>query len=198
MVFAPPQRGGLRTRWRRRGKRLHGGEHLADETFRRPAEQPDGASRFADAQELVGCGLVVGCEHHAEAGDHRIELVVAKRQGLRVPLLPFQLNAAVRCLVAAGVEQLRSEVTGDDFRAHHCGGDGRVPGARGDVQDPMARIDAAGLNEDCSQLGEQFTCERRVVPRCPHGAVLLLERPVRLQNISLVIHDCASYCDGSQ
>jgi hypothetical protein len=26
----------------------------------------------------------------------------------------------------------------------------------------------------------------------------LLERPVRLQNISLVIHDCASYCDGSQ
>jgi hypothetical protein len=28
--------------------------------------------------------------------------------------------------------------------------------------------------------------------------VLVLERPVRLQNISLVTHDCASYCDGSQ
>ena len=43
-VLAAPQRRRLRTGRGRRRVRLHGREHLADEAFRRPAEQPDRAA----------------------------------------------------------------------------------------------------------------------------------------------------------
>ena len=127
-------------------------------------------------------------KHHAQAGHHGVELVVPERERLGVPFLPVQLNAAIGCLPAAGVEHFRGEVAGDDVRVHHGGRDGRVAGTGGHVQDALAGLDAAGVNEDGAEVGNEFAGEGGVVALRPHGTVLLLQCPVRLGCFGLVIH----------
>ena len=188
MVLAAPERWRLRARRGRRSERLHGGEHFPDEPFGRPAQQADGAARLADPYQFVRAGLVVRRKHHAQAGHHHVELVVLERECLGVPLLPVQLNAAIGCLPAAGVEHFRREVTGDDVRVHHGGGDRRVAGTGGHVQDALAGLDGAGVHEDGAEVCDQFAGEGGVVALSPHGTVLFLQCPVRLGCFGLVIH----------
>ncbi len=152
MVLAAPERRRLRAGRRRRSERLHGGEHLPDEPFGRPAQQADGAAGLADPHQLVRAGLVVRRKHHAQAGHHHIELVVLERERLGVPFLPVQLSPAIGCLPAAGVEHFRREVAGDDVRVHHGGRDRRIAGTGGHVQDALAGPDGARLNEDGAEV----------------------------------------------
>ena len=188
MVFAAPQRRRLGPGRRRRREGLHGGEHLPDEAFGRPAEQADGSAWFAHPHDLVRTGLVVRRKHNAQAGRHHIESVVLERQGFSVGFHPFQLNAAVRCLVPAGVEQFRSEIAGNHLGAHHGRGDGCVPGPRGHVQDTLLGFDSAGVHQDGSEVLEHLAGQGGVVPRSPHGPVLLFQRPVRLVHGRFVVH----------
>ena len=110
---SPHSGGGCATGRRRRGVRLHGGEHLPDEAFRRPAEQADGAARAAHPDELVGAGLVVRREHDADAGHDGVELAVGERQRLGVGLPPVQPRPPPRGLPrpASSSSGVRSQAT---------------------------------------------------------------------------------------
>ena len=127
-------------------------------------------------------------EHHAQAGCHHIESVVFERQCLGVAFHPFKLNAAIGSLVTAGVEQFRSQITGNHPGTHHGRGDGRVPGAGSYVKDPLLGSDAAGLNQDGPKIVDQLAGQCGVVSRGPHGPVLLLQCPVCLVHGRFVVH----------
>ena len=170
-----PQRGRLGAGRGRRGVGLHGGEHLADEAGRRPAEQPDPAAGADHADQLVGGDLVVRGEHHADAGDRGVELGVGVRQRLRVGDLPAQLRRPAAARLAAGLDQVGGEVAGDDVGAGQGGGDRGVAGAGGDVEDAVTRSDAGELDEDGTERGDHLGGDGRVVAHRPHGGVLGLE-----------------------
>ena len=57
------------------------------------ADQRDRAARLAHPDQLVGGGLVVRREHHADAGHDDVELAVGVRQRLRVADLPGDVDA---------------------------------------------------------------------------------------------------------
>jgi len=101
VVLVAPQRRRLRARGRWRGVRLHGSEHLADEAFRSPAQQPDRPAWTADPDQLVGTHLVVRREHDPDAGHHDVELVVCEGQRLGIGLTPLDLDASLRGQLAA-------------------------------------------------------------------------------------------------
>jgi hypothetical protein len=72
------------------GVRLHGGEHLTDEAGRRPRDQADRAARTADAYEFVCGSLMMWSEHHTQAGEDGVELIIAVRKGFGVRDFPGQ------------------------------------------------------------------------------------------------------------
>ena len=103
----------------------------------------------ADPDQLVGGLLVVRREHHADAGQHGVELAVVERQGLGVGLPPVEVDAALGGGRAPGVEQLGGQVAGDDVGAGQRGRDGGVAGAGSDVEHALARAAMpAGLDQD--------------------------------------------------
>ena len=180
VLLVAPQRRRLRAGRRRRAERLHGREQLTDEPLRRPAEQPHRPTGTDDADELVGALLVMRSEHHADAGEDRVERAVGERQRLGVGLAPVDLDTALRGRATPGVEELRGEVGGDDVRASLRSGDGDVARARCDIEDELAGVDVAGLDERGAEAPDEVVGQGRVVTGGPHRAVLRLECAVGL------------------
>src|SRR5688572_22737598 len=110
MIFVSPQWWRLGSRRWRWGVRLHGCEHLADESGRSPRDKADRATRAADAHKFVRGRLVVRREHNAQAGQDSVEGAVAVRQGLRVCGFPGQLDTDLRGPLLADLHQFRREI----------------------------------------------------------------------------------------
>nr|WP_303629807.1 hypothetical protein [Actinomadura madurae] len=130
----------------------------------------------ADAHQLVRRGLVVRGEHDAHAGQDGVELVLRERQGLGVGLPPPQRRAAACRRVPSGVQQFRRQVARDHVGARERGGDGGVPGARRDVQHPLAGADPGGLDQNAAQVRDDLRGQLRIVPQRPHPPVRGLQR----------------------
>jgi len=147
VLLAAPERWRLGTRRRRRGERPNGAEEAADHPLRRPAQQPDLAAGAAYPHELVGGCLVVGRKHHTDRGDHDVEAGVLERQVLGVGLNPLELYSLSLGAGAAGVEQLRRQIAGDDGRPRGCRGNRGIAGAGSDVEDAHPGPDLAGFDQ---------------------------------------------------
>ena len=158
--------------------RLHGLEQVPDEALGGPADQADAPAGAGHADELVGGLLVVGREHHADARQHGVEGVVGVGQRLGVGLLPAHRHALALRERPPGGEELRGEVGGHDVGAGERGGHRDVPGARGDVQHPLAGADPGRGDEDGAELRDEAGGHVGVVAQAPHRAVLGLESAV--------------------
>ena len=88
-----------------------------------------------------------------------------------------QLERDARALgaVPAGLEQLGREVARGHARAALRGGDRRVAGAGGDVEDVHAGADPAGLDEPRAEREQERLDHRWVVAGRPHRAVAGLQ-----------------------
>ena len=96
----------------------------------------------AHPQQLVGGDLVVRREHHADAGDDRVEGRVVEGQRLGVGLLQVIAQVARRC-ARPDVEQRRREVAGDHLGPGSGGRERGVAAAGRDVEDAVPGRDAA-------------------------------------------------------
>ncbi len=160
VLLAAPQRRRLRTGRRRRGVRLHGGEQLPDESLRRPVEQADGAAGAADPDQLVGAGLVMRREHHPDAGQHGVEVLVRERQCLRVAPPPSTIRRRARAACA----RPRSKSSGVRSEAMtsapaSAAGMAAFPDPAADVQHPRPAADPARLDQHRSEAGDQIRCQ---------------------------------------
>ena len=124
--------------------------------------------------QLVGGGPVERREHHADARRRHVERAVGVGQRLGVPLLPRDVEALGRRHPLADGEQLGCQVGCRDPRSRPRRRDGHGAGARGDVEEPVARCDAARLDEHVAERGDDLGGDGRVVAQGPHRAVLLL------------------------
>ena len=147
VILLTPQRRWLRTGRGCRSVRLHRGPQLPDVALGRPADQTDPAARFAHPNQLAGRELMERREHHADRGHHHVEFVVPEGQFMGVGLAPFEVDAALGGQAATLLQQFRHQVAGDDARSGLCGGNRRVSGACGHVEDAVARRDAGGLHQ---------------------------------------------------
>ena len=178
MLLAAPERRGLRTGGRGRGERAHGAEEVAEHAVGRPAQQRDRPAGTAGAHELVGRGLVVRGEHHADGGHHDVEGRIVEREVLRIGLDPVELGARGARADAPGVEQLGGEIARHDLGAALRGRDRGVAGAGADVEDALPGLDAARLDEAGAERREERLDHRRVVAGRPHAAVACLQLDV--------------------
>lgn len=189
VLLVPPQRWRLRPGRRRGRVGLHRGEHPAHESLRSPVDQPDRAAGAADAQHFVRGRLVVRGEHDADARHHDVELAVREGQRLRVRLPPLQPGAPHGGQVPPDLQQLGSEVGRHHVGPGQGGRNGRVAGARPDVEDAVARPYTALADQQGAQLRDDVGGDRRVVAHRPHRAVLGLQGAVGLDRIARLGHD---------
>ena len=140
---------------------------------RRPGDQPDRAAGPADPDQLVRGGLVVRREHDADAGEHRCRTRRrAYGSASASPTSQVELDPGLAGQPLADRQQLGGEVGGDTVRAGRGGRDGDVAGAGGDVEHPVAGLDAGGLDQDGAEIGDELGRHRGVVAEGPHGPVL--------------------------
>jgi hypothetical protein len=95
---------------------------------------------------------VIGREHRTEARRHDIELSVAEWKGLCVRFDPLEIDARL----ASGTPA-RAKVFGRDIRRDDAGAclrrpNGDIAGPRGDVEHPLARRNAAGIDQDGTEV----------------------------------------------
>jgi hypothetical protein len=149
-------------------------EHVSCGSLGRPARDCDHSALATGARHLVGGPLVPRSEHVPERGEDAVERIVRERQLLGISLDPFDIDAFSRGLLAATVEQLRNEVEAGHASAGASGGDGRVAGTAGDVEDVHAGLDSGARDDELADVGN-VRRKRRVVAGGPHRALALLE-----------------------
>ena len=92
-----------------------------------PVRHHDLAAGLADADELVGCLVVLGDERRPERRQHAVEAVVLVGQRLGVALDPVDLDPGLAGTAARGFEQLGGDVEADDVGARRRGADRALP-----------------------------------------------------------------------
>ena len=137
----------------------------------RPIRPPGRTTRTSSSALAWWCGANMMPTH--ESAD--VELAVVERQRLGVGLLPGELDVRRLGVPAARLEQLGGQVGGDDGAAGQRGRDRGVAGAGGDVEDPLARLDPAGVGDGLAEVGDEVDGDVVVVAERPHRAVLGLD-----------------------
>ena len=152
-----------------RRERLHGGEHLPEEALRRPADQSDRAAGANDPDQLVGAGLVVRREHHADAGHHHAEPVVAVVQGLGVRLLPHDVQRRRRrvCGPPSSSSGVRSLATTDAPRLAAGMAALPVPAATSSTRSPASMPHASTSTSPRSAMTSVATAGSHPAPTGP-------------------------------
>jgi hypothetical protein len=99
----------------------------------------------------------------------------AKGSASASPCHPLDLDAGLPRQLTAGVEQLGHEVERGDAGARLGGRDGRVAGARGDVEDLRPRLERGAGDGHAADVPHERLGDGGVVTRRPGGAVGRLE-----------------------
>jgi hypothetical protein len=175
VLLRTPQRWRRGPRRRRRRERLHRCEQIAEHAFGCPTQQRDLPARSAHAHQLVGCSLVMRCEHHADRGHDDVEVLVGERQVLGVALDPLELQPHRLGALLAGLEQTRCQITRDDGCPPLCRRDGSVAGAGSDIEYAVALGDPRCLDEGRAERQQERLDHLGIVARRPHRAVLGLQ-----------------------
>jgi hypothetical protein len=159
---------------RRRDAAADGLEQVTDEAVRRPVGQADGATGPDHPDQLGGGLLLVRREHHADHGEHRVELAVPVRQILRVGLLERDRQVLGLGAGPAAVHQVRHVIHGHDLAEAARGGDGRVAGAGGHVEHAGPGGQIGGLDQCLGHRMDQGR-DRAVVAAFPGLLLLCLD-----------------------
>ena len=157
VVLVAPQRRRLDAGRRGGDVRLHGRERLADEPLGRPADHADPAARLADPDQFIRRQLVMRREHHTDAGQHRVELVVGERHFRGVRFLPLQRHTALGGDRLTCDEQLGGQIARHDGRSRLRGRNGNASGARGHVEYTIAGADTGRLDEHRAKRGHHVS-----------------------------------------
>jgi hypothetical protein len=183
MIFTSPQWRRLRSwRWRR-SVRLHGGEHLADETARSPGNQADRAARTADPDQLVCRSLMMRSKHDTQAGQHNIKLIIAVGQRLGIRGLPGQLHADFSSPFLAHLQKFGCDVGRNDLCAVLGCGNRGVAASGCDIEYYVARFDSRRIDQYRPEWAYQIGDDTWVAARCLHRSMLGLQGTVGLAQI---------------
>jgi hypothetical protein len=145
------------------------------QALRGEVDHPDGASGSADAQQLVGHGLVIRGKDRAGGRGDDVEVAVGEGERLSVRLDPLELDSHGGRFATAGVEVLGRQVRRDDPRPSLCGADGDVSRSRSDVKHTLSRGDRACRHELRSPSPHRLLGKPVVVAKRPHRALGGLE-----------------------
>ena len=117
---------------------------------------------------------MVRSEHHADAGQHRVELAAVERECLGIGLRSRSGRGPAWRELSDGPLASRSghRSLAITLAPANAAGIATLPAPAADIEHPVADADPAGLYQHWSQRSHHFGGHDRVVAQCPQGAVL--------------------------
>jgi hypothetical protein len=114
-------------------------------------------------------------EHHPDARQHRVELVVREGKCLGVGLAPVEPGALPRRDCATLLQKPGTQVARDDRRPRLRGRDSRIAGPRCHVEHAVTGTHAGRRHQRRPQRSHQFVGDGLVVAERPQRPVLGLQ-----------------------